>query len=89
MVLLSLGTALGVPTAEAEEAAIEIMGAPAKLEGPADVLLVVAAAADPVGADAGVVAAGHSHTLSLGFTMLVLCIKMGRCWVISCNISKL
>ena len=64
MALLSLGVALGVPTAEAEEAAIEIVGAPAKLEGPGDVLLVVAAAADPVGADAGVVAAGHAQTLS-------------------------
>jgi len=40
------------------------VGAPARLEGPADVLLVVAAAADPVGADAGVVAAGHAQTLS-------------------------
>jgi len=64
MVLLSLGVALGVPTAEAEEAAIEIVGAPARLEGPADVLLVVAAAADPVGADAGVVAAVHAQTLN-------------------------
>jgi hypothetical protein len=64
MVLLSLGVALGVPTAEAEEAAIEIVGAPARLEGSADVLLVVAAAAEPVGAAAGVVAAVHTQTLN-------------------------
>ena len=62
--MLSLGVALGVPTAEAEEAAIEIVGAPAKFEGPADVLLVVAAAADPVGAAAGVVAAVHAQALN-------------------------
>ena len=75
MVLLSLGVALGVPTAEAEEAAIEIMGAPARLEGPADVLLLVAAAADPVGAAAGVVAVVHAQTVNSHLIMLALCIR--------------
>lgn len=55
--LLSLGVALGVPVADAEEAEREILGAPERLEGPLDVLLVVAAAAEPVGAAAGTIAA--------------------------------
>lgn len=57
MVLFSFGVALGVPTAEAEEAERETTGAPARLEGPVEVLVVVVAAAEPVGADAGAVAA--------------------------------
>ena len=60
MVLFSFGVALGVPTAEAEEAERETTGAPARLEGPVDVLVVVVAAAEPVGADAGAVAASQS-----------------------------
>lgn len=52
----SLGVALGVPAADAEEAEREILGAPEKLEGPLDVLLIVAAAAEPIGAAAGAVA---------------------------------
>lgn len=55
--LFSLGTALGAPAAEADEAAKEMIGAPARLEKPADVLLLVVAAAEPVGADTGAVAA--------------------------------
>ena len=60
-VLLSLGVALGLPVAEAEEADTETLGAPARLEGPLDVLLLVAAAAEPVGAAAGTVAAMMAH----------------------------
>ena len=60
-VLLSLGVALGVPVAEAEEADRETLGAPARLEGPLDVLLLVAAAGEPVGAAAGTVAAMMAH----------------------------
>ena len=52
-VLFSLGTALGAPAAEADEAAKEMIGAPARLEKPADVLVVVVAAAEPVGPNAG------------------------------------
>lgn len=49
--------ALGDPVADVEEAEREILGAPERLEGPLDVLLLVAAAAEPVGAAAGTVAA--------------------------------
>lgn len=62
MVLFSLGLALGVPVAEADEAAMEIVGAPAKLEKPADVLVPVVAAVEPVGANAGVVAAEQTQS---------------------------
>lgn len=52
-----MGVALGVPTAEDEDAAREMTGAPARLEGPDDVLEVVVAAVEPTGADAGARAA--------------------------------
>lgn len=57
IVLFSLGTALEAPAAEADEAASEMLGAPARLEKPADVLAPVVAAAEPVGANSGAVAA--------------------------------
>ena len=57
IVLFNLGVALGLPTAEAEVAANETVGAPGRFEGPAEVLVVAVTAAEPVGAAAGVVAA--------------------------------
>lgn len=47
--------------AEAEEAERDTLGAPTRFEGPLDVLLAVAAAAEPVGAAAGTLAAAMSQ----------------------------
>ena len=86
-VLVSLGVALGGPFADAEVAEGEILGAPARLEGPLDVLLLVAAAAEPVGAAAGTVAAMAIHEVSTCKTASVVtscayaCVQVNmRCW---------
>ena len=86
-VLVSFGVALGGPVADAEEAEREILGAPARLEGPLDVLLLVAAAAEPVGAAAGTVAAMAVHEVSTRKTANVVtscayaCMQLHmRCW---------